>query len=72
LIPTISSNEISTSIKAFTNFDPSAMMGELTALQTETDTSQHNLRTAADAAMMGGTTGLDEEGHHQVGDGQRQ
>ncbi len=54
LIPTISSNEISTSIKAFTNFDPSAMMGELTALQTETDTSQHNLRTAADAAMMGG------------------
>lgn len=54
LIPTISSNQVKTSVKAFTDFDPSTMMEELTALQLATDTNHQNLRTAADAALLGG------------------
>jgi len=54
MIPAISSNEITMTVKEFSNFDPSAMMKDLCSLQNETNTSHNNLRTAADAALIGG------------------
>lgn len=54
MIPSIASNEITTSIKAFSDFDPAEMMKGITALQTNTEGSQTTLQTNADAAKVGG------------------
>lgn len=54
MIPAFASNTVAMSVKEFSNFDPAAMMKDLCALQNETNTSHNNLRTAADAALIGG------------------
>jgi hypothetical protein len=54
MIPTIASNEIETSIKAFSDFDPAKMMEQLAAFQTGTEADLKTLQTNADAAKTGG------------------
>lgn len=54
MIPTISSNEVETSIRAFSDFDPGKMMEGITALQDATEGSQKSLQANADAAKTGG------------------
>lgn len=54
LIPSISSNLINTTVSQFANFDPSAMMKEMAALQNNTNTGFNSLQTAANSAMVGG------------------
>lgn len=54
MIPSIASNEIVTSIQAFTEFDPAGMMKQLSALQSNTESSQSSLQSNASAAKAGG------------------